>query len=230
MAYMAGGYKGTKCDFVTEQLKDMIVTGVYKPGEKLPNEASLCEQFGVSRITVREAMKKLSMMGLLDIRQGKGTFVKSVDLSVFMKPLYQLIDFEGVNIEAIFDAKQYIESGTVSMAAQRRTEEDVQRLEQILHDLHAAIEEENINSITHYDNAFHAELAKCARNPILQACIEAVEEINKNCVVRLSKSMALLDDCYQEHYEIYEAVKNQDVEAAEKAITNHTLNSKKLLL
>lgn len=120
MAYMAGGYKGTKCDFVTEQMKEMIITGIYKPNEKLPNEAVLCEKFGVSRITVREAMKKLSMMGLLDIRQGKGTFVKPIDLSLFMKPLYQLIDFEDVDIEGIFDARRYIESGTVSLAALKR--------------------------------------------------------------------------------------------------------------
>lgn len=227
---MAGGYKGTKCDFVTEQLKEMIITGVYKPNEKLPNEASLCEQFGVSRITVREAMKKLSMMGLLDIRQGKGTFVKPVDLSLFMKPLYQLIDFEDVDIEAIFDAREYIESGTVSMAAVRRTEEDVDRLEQILRNLRAAISAENMNDVTFYDSNFHLEIAKCARNPILCACLEAVDEINRTCVIRLSKSLILLDDCYEEHYAIYCAVKNQDVEAAVEAMKKHTLNSKKILL
>lgn len=230
MAYMAGGHAGTKCDFVTEQLKEMIISGTYKSGEKLPNEASLCEKFGVSRITVREAMKKLSMMGLLDIRQGKGTFVKSVDLSLFMKPLYQLIDFEDVNIEAIFDAREHIESGTVSMAARRRTEEDLRSLERILCDLREAIMAENINNVAHLDSEFHKALAKAARNPILFACLEAVEEINKTCVVRLSKSMILLDDCYEEHYRIFEAIKNQNEEAAVEAMVKHTLNSKKILL
>ena len=132
MTYMANTYKGTKCDIVTERLKDMIISGTYKSGEKLPNEASLCEMFGVSRITIREAMKKLSMMGLLDIRQGKGTFVKSMDLSLFMKPLYQLIDFEEVDINAIFDARLYIESGTVYMAATKRTEADLERMERLI--------------------------------------------------------------------------------------------------
>lgn len=230
MAYMAGGYKGTKCDFVTEQLKDMVITNVYKAGEKLPNEAALCEQFGVSRITVREAMKKLSMMGLLDIRQGKGTFVKPIDLSLFMKPLYQLIDFEDVDIEGIFDARRYIESGTVSLAALKRTEEDLQVMEQILVDLKAAIEREDINAVSHYDSAFHTAVGKCARNPILQACLEAVDEINKTCVIRLSKSLEMLEDCYDEHFHIYEAIKNQDVDAAVNAMVKHSLNSKELLL
>lgn len=227
---MAEIYKGTKCDYVTGQMKEMIITGVYKPGEKLPNEASLCEKFEVSRITVREAMKRLSMMGLLDICQGKGTFVKPIDLSLFMKPLYQLIDFEEVNIEAIFDARGFIESGTVSMAASKRTKEDIIQLEQILEGLKAALAVENINDIRYYDSLFHLEVAKCARNPIMQACLEAVDEINKTCAVRLRKSLLLLDDCYEEHYRIYKAIKEQDVEEAIAAMRDHTINSKNMLL
>ena len=230
MTYMATAYKGTKCDIVTEQLKDMIISGTYKSGEKLPNEASLCEMFGVSRITIREAMKKLSMMGLLDIRQGKGTFVKSMDLSLFMKPLYQLIDFEEVDIDAIFDARLYIESGTVYLAATRRTEADLERMERILQELKKAIAMEALNSVSHYDSAFHEEIAKCAGNPILLACLQAVNEINKTCVLRLSKSMERLDDCFDEHYKIYEGIKNQNADAAVEALRRHTMNSKMLLL
>lgn len=230
MTYMANAYKGTKCDIVTERLKDMIISGTYKSGEKLPNEASLCEMFGVSRITIREAMKKLSMMGLLDIRQGKGTFVKSMDLSLFMKPLYQLIDFEEVDIDAIFDARLYIESGTVYLAATRRTEADLERMERILQELKKAIALEDLNSVSHYDSVFHEEIAKCAGNPILLACLQAVNEINKTCVLRLSKSMEMLDDCFDEHYRIYEGIKNQNADAAVEALRRHTMNSKMLLL
>ena len=230
MTYMANAYKGTKCDIVTERLKDMIISGAYKSGEKLPNEASLCEMFGVSRITIREAIKKLSMMGLLDIRQGKGTFVKSMDLSLFMKPLYQLIDFEEVDIDAIFDARLYIESGTVYLAATRRTEADLERMERILQELKKAIALEALNSVSPYDSAFHEEIAKCAGNPILLACLQAVNEINKTCVLRLSKSMEMLDDCFDEHYKIYEGIKNQNADAAVEALRRHTMNSKMLLL
>ena len=230
MTYMANAYKGTKCDIVTERLKDMIITGTYKSGEKLPNEAALCEMFGVSRITIREAMKKLSMMGLLDIRQGKGTFVKSMDLSLFMKPLYQLIEFEEVDINAIFDARLYIESGTVYLAALKRTEADLERLEQILCELKKAIAAENLAMVSHYDSVFHEEIAKCAGNPILLACLQAVDEINKTCVLRLSKSMEMLDDCYDEHYQIFEGIQKMDAEAATDALKRHTMNSKMLLL
>ena len=83
----------TKCDYVVEQLKESIISGEFKSGDQLPPEGALCEKFGVSRITVREALKKLNMMGLVEIKQGKGTFVKTVDLGLFMKQLFQLIYF-----------------------------------------------------------------------------------------------------------------------------------------
>lgn len=103
-------------------------------------------------------------------------------------------------------------------------------MEQILVDLKAAIEREDINAVSHYDSAFHTAVGKCARNPILQACLEAVDEINKTCVIRLSKSLEMLEDCYDEHFHIYEAIKNQDVDAAVNAMVKHSLNSKELLL
>lgn len=230
MAYMAGGYKVTKCDFVTEQLKEMIITGVYKSGEQLPNESALCEKFDVSRITVREALKKLSMMGIVDIRQGKGTFVKQVDLGLFMKPLYQLIDFEDVDVEAIYSAREYIENGTASMAAKKRTKEELMEMEKILHELKVAIDLEDLLQIEYMDISFHRQVAKSAKNPILYACLKAIEEINRTCLKRFSKYLTILDDCYEEHYRIYEAIRKQDVEEASQAMIAHTLSSKKALL
>jgi len=112
----------TKCDYVVEQLKERIISGEYKSGDQLPPEAALCELFGVSRITVREALKKLNMMGLVEIKQGKGTFVKSADLGIYMKPLLQLVDFDEIDVETIYTAREYIEGSIAYLAARNRTE------------------------------------------------------------------------------------------------------------
>lgn len=227
---MTDNYHGTKCDYVVDCLKEMIITGTLKPDQKLPNEASLCEQFNVSRITIREAMKKLSMMGLVDVCQGKGTFVKSVDLGVFMKPLYQMISFEQVDVEEIYDARASIESGTAGLAALRRTDKNLQRLEQILENMKIAIDKESAESIAHCDYLFHKEIALCCGNTILQACQEAVAEIDKTMTVRLSKTLALLKDCYDEHYQIYQAIKLQNYKDATEAMRSHAMNSKLLMM
>ncbi len=226
---MSDGYHGTKCDYVVDNLKEMIIAGVFKPDQKLPNEASLCEQFNVSRITIREAMKKLSMMGLVDICQGKGTFVKPMDLGVFMRPLYQMISFEDVDVEEIYDARTSIESGTAELAALRRTDKDLYRLEQILQELKNAITQESAEEIARWDYQFHKEIAKCSGNTILQACQEAVAEIDKTMTVRLSKTLALLKNCYGEHNDIYKAIKQQNPIAAAEAVRVHTMNSKLLM-
>ena len=95
----------SKCDYVAQELKTQIIAGKYRSGDQLPPEPALCEMFSVSRITVREALKKLSMMGLVEIKQGKGTFVKSVDLGLFMKPMLQLVDFDEIDIETIYSGR-----------------------------------------------------------------------------------------------------------------------------
>lgn len=117
--------------------------------------------FSVSRITVREALKKLSMMGLVEIKQGKGTFVKSVDLGLFMKPMLQLVDFDEIDIETIYSAREYIEGGIAYLAAQQRTDGELAILESILGKLKAAIQAGDILSSNEYDRAFHDDLARC---------------------------------------------------------------------
>ena len=220
----------SKCDYVAEQLKDKIVSGYYKNGDQLPPEPALCELFGVSRVTVREALKKLNMMGLVDIKQGKGTFVKAVDLAVFMRPLFQRINFHEIDVEAIYAARAVIEGGAAALAAQLRTEDDLESLRTIVENLKTSIELDNSPDIGRYDIAFHQQIAKIARNPILCACIETLEEISRACVKRRNRYYGVLDNSYSEHYAIYAAIEKGDATAAEQAMRLHAENSKKFLL
>lgn len=220
----------TKCDYVAEQLKDRIITGVYKDGDQLPPEPALCEMFGVSRITVREALKKLNMMGLIDIKQGKGTFVRAVDLAVFMRPLFQKIKFQEIDVEAIYSARAYIEGGAAALAAQNRTEEDLKVLGNILRNLKVHIAAEDLSGASSYDSAFHIQIAKMASNPILLACVETLEEISLACVKRNNKYLGILENSYDEHYSVYVAIENRDAESAKNAMMLHAENSKKFWL
>lgn len=230
MAYNGNPARMTKCDYVTEALKDKIITGVYKTGDQLPPEGILCEMFGVSRITVREALKKLSMMGIIEIKQGKGTFVTSVDLGLFMKPMSQLINFEEIDIEAVYSAREYIESGTAYLAALHRSEQDLSVLRSILKDLKMKIDLGDIVQIVQLDSAFHLAMAKASHNPILYACMETIEELDKACLKRLHQYLVILENCYSEHFKIFHAIEIQDAESAQNAILEHTLNSKRVFL
>ena len=220
----------TKCDYVVEQLKERIVSGEYKSGDQLPPEGALCELFGVSRITVREALKKLNMMGLVEIKQGKGTFVKTVDLGLFMKPLFQLIDFEEIDVEAIYTAREYIEGGAAYLAASVRTDFELAALRNLLQSIRQCMFDQDPVKLYQYDQAFHMEVAKASHNPILVSILQPLEEIDTACVKRFNKYLVSYENGYNEHYDIFKAIEDQDPEAARRAMVTHARNSKAALL
>jgi GntR family transcriptional repressor for pyruvate dehydrogenase complex len=230
MAYIERVGQQTKCDRVTEQIKSMIIAGTYKTGDKLPPELELCEMFGVSRITIRESLKKLNVMGMIEILQGKGTFVKTIDLATFMKPLYQMIGFEKIDIQTIYNAREYIEGGIAYLAASNRTEQELSDLKAIVFDLKEAIEREDIMLVETLDKNFHLQLAECSHNTLLHACLEVIEEINTACKIRVNKYHMMLENCFSTHYEIFRQVSEQNPDNAKKAMVQHTRESLKLLL
>lgn len=230
MSYLPKKNQMTKCDYVVERLKEGIISGEYKSGDQLPPEGALCELFSVSRITVREALKKLNMMGLVEIKQGKGTFVKTVDLGLFMKPLFQLIDFEEIDVEAIYTAREYIEGGTAYLAASARTDVELAVLRSLLQSIRQCIAQQDAVKLYEYDQAFHMQIAKAAHNPILLSILQPLEEIDTACVKRFDKYLTIIENCYKEHYDIFRAIEEQNPEAARQAMVVHARNSKKVLI
>lgn len=230
MEYMPKSIQQTKSEFVAEQLKKKIISGEYASGDKLPVEAELCQVFGVSRITVREAMKKLSTMGLVEIKQGKGTFVKSVDLGVFMKPLFQLVEYSEINIETIYTARELIEGGIARLAAVNRSKEDVARMENVLQNIRYCYEQGDLEGCYQCDVDFHMALAKAAGNPILLATMEVLQDIDNACVKRYDKYLVGYEGSNKEHKDVLEAVINQDPKRAQEAMCLHARNSKTILL
>ncbi len=230
MKHLTKVSKQTKCDQIVKQIKELIIRGVYKTGDKLPPEPDLCEAFGVSRVTIRESLKKLSMMGLVDIRQGSGTYVKNVDLGIFMRPLFQLIEFEDIDIETIYDAREIIEGGTAYLAAINRTDIECKELELILSQLKDAADANDILRVWEFDSEFHIKVSKMSHNTLLQACVSTIEEINQACVKRIGKLDFMLEENYMEHYKIYLQIKDRNPEEAKKAMIAHTIASKNLLL
>ncbi|HBR04096.1 MAG TPA: hypothetical protein DD738_15975 [Ruminiclostridium sp.] len=230
MKYVEKVKSRTKCDRVVDQIKDLIIRGVYKSGDKLPAEAALCEMFDVSRITIRESLKKMNMMGLVDIKQGKGTYVKTVDLSTFMKPMFQLINFEEIDVETIYNAREIIEGGTAYLAAMYGTEEECKLLGDILSDFKSAVQGSDITVIRGLDTDFHIQIAKMSHNTLLQACVCTIEEINQACVKRISKFFVTLEASYADHHDIYEQILSKDPEGARMAMVKHTIASKEVLI
>ena len=116
-------------DQAFEQIRDLIFRGQLKPGEQLMPERELAQALGVSRPTVRETIKQLVTMGLLEHRQGQGTFVRSIDDRRGLNPLAAMIEGHNPTLEELLEVRMGLEGQAVSLAAQRATPEDLQVLE-----------------------------------------------------------------------------------------------------
>ena len=219
----------SKCDVVTDSIIREIVNGTYPTDSQLPTENELCEKFGVSRITVRESLKRLSTMGIVSIQQGRGTFVSSVDVGTFMSPLLPLIEFENFDIATIYDARLYLETGTCRLAAHNRTEGDVDTLKRYVSQMDEGIASGDMQRMIDFDMWFHIKIAEISGNQILKASVINLERLSKACAIRLNKVYALMDEANEQHRKIAKAIAQKDADAAEREIVEHTLKSKQFL-
>jgi len=104
--------KKKKCDYIVDEILSMILSEKLKSGDRLPPENSIAESFNVSRITVREAFKELGLMGVVNIKQGEGTFISHGKPATYMKQLLPLMIFTDKNASSLYDARCAIEKGT----------------------------------------------------------------------------------------------------------------------
>jgi GntR family transcriptional repressor for pyruvate dehydrogenase complex len=215
---------------VVDKILYMIVNGQYPRGSQLPTENELCEMFVVSRITIREALKRLQMMNVIDIQQGKGTFVSEIGLGTFMQPMFNLIDFGDFDVSTIYDSRQYIETGTCRLAAINRTEQDVKRLQALIEASDHALKNNEMDRIAEIDREFHIEIAAASKNQILKAAVINLENVSAACAKRINKTNAVMANALSQHRQICQAIEMQDPDMAEKIIVEHTLRSKEFLM
>src|SRR5206468_8120079 len=116
------------------QVKQLIAEGRFKSGDRLPPERELAEKFVVSRTSVREALRALESLGLIDIRPGEGTFVREVSIDALVGPLALLMTTQREAIGELFEARRVLEPALAALAASRGTPDEVQEREAILDD------------------------------------------------------------------------------------------------
>ena len=222
----------SKCTLIVDDILAKIVNRVYMPGDRLPSESELCDSYGVSRVTIRESLKKLDMMGVISIEQGRGTFVKRTGLGHFMQPMFSLIDFGDFDIRTIYDARLYLETGSCRLAALNRSQEDIQAMDSLIHQMRPALAPDRAQatpSIQEIDRQFHICIATASKNEIIKAAVINLETISTACAERMHKTHAVMERAIQDHQCIFDAIVARDPDAAERAIVAHTLASKEFL-
>jgi len=161
---------------VYTSLKEKLMHGVWKEGEKLPSENEFCTMFGVSRVTIRAAMQQLSILGLVEIRQGEGTFVKNFSITRNMEAIHPLIQIQqNQDLITVMEYRKIIEKGTIGLALEKITDDDFAALEKT----YVIMTEENCSdeAFIQADFGFHYELAQISKNSMIIRIYELLHEI-----------------------------------------------------
>lgn len=219
-----------KYDMVAEQLLIRIKDGEWSVGDKLPPESKLMEEFGVSRITLRESLKKLDMMGVLRIIQGDGTYVKEVVPSEFMKPLLPFMACNKSSIDEIYDARIFVEGGACKLLAEKRTDQDLRELEAQLNLMDQAISDCQYKSYSAYDQQFHGMLLKFSQNKVLETIVWMFQDIVSSYIQQINQDEDTIRKSENDHWQIFWAISDRDGELARKMMETHLDRSRKILL
>ncbi|MEL7648534.1 MAG: FadR/GntR family transcriptional regulator [Sedimentibacter sp.] len=210
---------------VIEQIQGMIMRGELKNGDKLPPERELTQTLNIGRPALREALKALEVMGVIESRHGHGNFiVNNTENSVF-KPLSLSFKLSNGNIEEILELRRLIEDYTARQAALFAEKDDTDRLYEIQSSMvKAGTTEEK----SFYDKEFHYEIAKISKNILINSLLQSTSYLFDNFInktVRMSYfGEDSIDKIYKEHLEIIRAIEKHSPEDSARCMQAHLDN------
>ncbi|MFI7638394.1 FadR/GntR family transcriptional regulator [Nonomuraea sp. NPDC049400] len=219
--------RASQSDIVVEGIKRMIINGVLTAGSRLPVEKDLAAQLGVSRGSLREGVRALVITGVLETRQGDGTYVTALDPGILLSPIGFLVDLHRPeNVADLQAVRRVLETEAVGRAAMRVTEEELDRAGQILASMELLLQAEPIDheAVMNADVMFHRLIAAASRNTTLEALIEALA--SRTVRARLWRAInaeRAESDTHKEHQAILEALKRRDPDAARLRMGVHLL-------
>jgi GntR family transcriptional repressor for pyruvate dehydrogenase complex len=209
---------------ITQTLLDYLLSGALKPGDRLPPERRLSEALGMGRSTVREALKALTVVGLIDVRQGDGTYLKKADSTLLPRVIeWGLLLGEKKTMDLV-ETRQRLEIIIAELAAERRDEQGLVELRQTLNEMHRTTTD--YQAFAEADIAFHFQLAKMTRNTVLQDILSSIRALLRAWIVRTiepdgSRGSSPRELAVREHTPIFEAVERGDPQAAATAMRSH---------
>jgi GntR family transcriptional regulator, transcriptional repressor for pyruvate dehydrogenase complex len=204
---------------IVRQVKGMIAEGRLKSGDQLPPERDLAEKFVVSRTSVREALRALESLGLVEIRPGEGTFVREVSVESLIEPLALVMLSQREALGELFEARQLIEPALAALAARRATPEDVQEMERILEA--QAKEVAAGRTGLEQDAQFHSAIGAAAHNRAITRIAHAVMDLLRQSREDSLNTPGRPDRSHNDHRRLLAAIRGRDENAARQAMIDH---------
>lgn len=221
-------------EIVETHIRDLILDGEIKVGERLPTEKGLCEQFGVSSVTAREALKGLEVLGLIEKKKGKGggIFVSQAKSDTIKIPLYNLLKSRNVTPRHLTELRLILEPAAIRRAISEITSDEIKELERNVNYCRQKIEkisdtfsEKEFFDIEEKNVEFHRLIAEATHNPILAITVDYVMDFLFTYKKKiLSPDIEMTQKTIEDHLEIFMQLKKGNVKSAEGKMIKHLKN------
>jgi GntR family transcriptional regulator, transcriptional repressor for pyruvate dehydrogenase complex len=213
---------GRISEVIVDQIRLLMRQGQLKPGDRLPPERDLCERFGVSRVTVREALRMLESSGLVEIRVGArgGAFVTAPSSNRVGEGLSDLLTLSVISAADVTEVRLILEVGIVPLVCERATEEDLAELQEICDRSEQALRDGDYSMEMSLE--FHTRVAAATHNPALSMLVES---FSGPILMSLEQAKSAAPEMGKlgthEHERFIEAVRRRDADAASRIMREH---------
>lgn len=206
---------------IVDQIKVLIRDGKLQPGDRLPSERDLCQQFGVSRVTVREALRVLEASGLVSIRVGAhgGAFLTKPSSERLGEGLADLISLAPLTATDVTEARIIVELGVLPLAVERATEEDIAALHSMVEEAEKVLADGSYT--TEMSAAFHVRVAECTHNPAVEMLMQSFHGPMRMSIEESHMVAPMGHQGIEEHRELAKAIEKRDLAAAREVMTKH---------
>ncbi|MEU6262300.1 FadR/GntR family transcriptional regulator [Saccharopolyspora shandongensis] len=212
-------------DQLAERLLSAIIDGTHAPGSALPPEGELAEQYVVSRLTVREAIKALRVQNIVRIQRGRGTYVNPPAQWTALDPLIRAAAAtprsSAAISEGLIEARRLIEIGAVELAAGKRTDDDLAQLRILLQDMRDAVDTDDVELFVEADIAFHDAIMRASGNAFIPLMFEPFGRLLVEGRRETSAVAKIRANALAHHTEILRALEAADPAAARQAMADH---------
>jgi DNA-binding FadR family transcriptional regulator len=210
-------------DEAIEKIKSMIVSGALRAGDRLPREADLAAELGLSRSSLREAVRALALINILDVRRGDGTYVTSLEPAVMLEALSFIVDFHrDASVLEFLQVRRILEPAATALAAERIARQEIDDLRVLLDSLGPQPE---VDDLVASDLEFHRRIAACSGNSVLCSLLDTISAPTTRARIwrGLTQSGAR-ERTLAEHRAILDALASRDAEVARSWATVHISN------
>lgn len=202
---------------IVSQLQRLFTDGVLKPGDRLPPERELAEKLGVSRNSLREAIRALEVLGVVEVRHGDGTFVKSVDMTTFLSPVFSVLLEKKYFLIEVLEFRRILEPPICRLAAERATDEDLAHLHEILDQQDERIREGQ--PAIDEDMLFHRSIAMATHNDVMRSTVELISSLLREFREVWASSRPARST--EAHRKVLDAIEAGDGDGAARAMEEH---------